>query len=71
MIKHKAPCPFPWTTKRGDTIIDEMCSCHHRRTDHRDRGPAYGHGECAAMGCDCERYTWHCMIGADPKAAVA
>ena len=36
--------PFPWTLKTtGQTIIDELCYCGHKRSEHKNTF-AYGHG---------------------------
>jgi len=34
---------------------DEMCSCGHKRSDHRDRFDQ-GHGACTL--CYCPQFTW-------------
>lgn len=51
----------PVTLKNGQVAINEMCSCGHLRTEHKDNVyskevKAEGHGNCKK--CDCKRFTW-------------
>lgn len=50
------PIPFPRATKDGRIIVDEMCDCGRRRSQHNGIGPAWGHGACRASGC--AKFTW-------------
>lgn len=54
----KRQSPFPWTTRAGIIIVDEVCSCGARRSAHEDLfgGAAYGQGACSRTGCS--KYTW-------------
>lgn len=58
--------PFPVRTPRGRVIVDETCTCAHKRTEH---GPtlAFGHGPCRRAGCACARFTWAGMMYLDDE----
>lgn len=45
-------------------IVDEMCSCKHKRSEHTDRlgGMARGHGACMVSDCKCNKFTWVAMV---------
>jgi hypothetical protein len=40
----------------GRAIVDELCQCGHRRSEHHDRF-ATGHGPCKRY-CACRQFTW-------------
>jgi hypothetical protein len=48
----------------GRAIVDELCQCGHRRSEHHDRF-ATGHGPCKRY-CACKQFTWINWILADP-----
>lgn len=67
-VRHSCPSPFPFVTKSGVTIVDEMCRCGHHRSDHSDAHTfAFGHGPCAIAGCwaTCGKYTWAANLAGD------
>jgi len=43
------------------TIVDEMCACGHKRSDHCDRYET-GHGACQFVRCSCEQFSWQAFI---------
>lgn len=60
------PYPYVWGERM---ILDEMCACGHKRTEHRNTY-SFGHGGCKlgdmrgkrgeghARLCRCSRFTW-------------
>lgn len=60
--------PFPRTTPKGRVVLDEMCSCGAKRTEHGP-GPmgGFGHGPCGRTGC--RQFTWVAMVYADATEA--
>jgi hypothetical protein len=69
-MKHIVPTPFPVRLNTGTTeeiVYNEMCSCGHPRSEHKDT-LAYGHGGCGQ--CDCEQFTWAKFCTLDPNKAT-
>lgn len=66
-MHHDQQSPFPFTTPKGGTIVDELCSCGALRSEHRDT-IAYGHGP-RIQGdlVVCDRFTFVEFIFALPK----
>lgn len=60
-ITHHCQSPFPRRMTNGKVNVDEVCQCGHKRSKHHD-SLAYGHGNCSASGCDCDRYRWGKML---------
>lgn len=57
LIKHVAPSPFPVVTARGKVIVDEVCECGERRSNHLDvMDAAWGHAHCPLNGC--QKFRW-------------
>ena len=61
MIEHAIRNPFPRTFNNAGsntktTIIDEMCDCGKKRSDHNDSEIAFGHGNCPESNCN--QFTW-------------
>jgi hypothetical protein len=54
MAKH-LPDAFPFQTRDGKAVVDEQCSCGHKRSQHEDRF-SLGHGYC--LDCNCKQFTW-------------
>ena len=57
------------------TIIDELCVCGHKKSEHcslysdRERGfVAKGHGKCKK--CSCPKFTWNAYILDDGTMAI-
>jgi hypothetical protein len=58
--------PYPFKTKTGKLIYDELCACGKLRSQHGPGfGGAFGHGSCELS--HCPRFTWVMMI--DQEAA--
>jgi hypothetical protein len=57
--------PFPHRLPNGSIILDEECSCGHRRTAHAST-VAFGHGHCFVTKCECIKFSWtaHVMMAA-------
>ncbi len=51
--------PFPHVLPNGKVVLDEICKCGAKRTEHGPRF-VYGHGECARTGC--AQFTWKATI---------
>lgn len=57
-MKHRVKSPFPRTTPAGGTVIDEVCTCGHKRSAHDDT-VAYGHGRCHMQKtCPCQKFSF-------------
>jgi len=43
-------------------VIDEICDCGHKKSEHNDavEGFAKGHGDCTY--CSCRKFTWKKFI---------
>lgn len=60
----------PFRTRDGRVIIDQLCSCGHRQSEHSrqrielsdDVVDIHGHGQCAVCGCRCERFNFRDFI---------
>jgi hypothetical protein len=64
MAKDIPETPFMWKElPNGSVIIDEMCRCGHKRSNHGP-GPANedGHGACARTKCKCKRFVFENWI---------
>lgn len=64
-MEHSVSSPFPCKNRKGEIIIDEMCDCGLKRSDHADT-VAFGHGASAR----CSKFTWAAMVFA-PQASTA
>ena len=50
-------------------IVDELCSCGHRRSQHKDT-LAKGHGACdvrLVAKCMCPKFTWVAFLDKNGK----
>lgn len=47
--------PFPFHVPYRGVVVDETCTCRHRRTAHNSAG-AFGHGDC--RNCACTKFTF-------------
>lgn len=63
----KRKSPFPWTTKKGEVIVDERCECGALRSKHEDLfgGEIYGHGGCPVKHCAKFRWASHVLKGSE------
>ena len=47
-----------------ETAVDEMCTCGHKKSSHRDNvhdgAVVKGHGSCRI--CDCKKFTWKSFV---------
>ena len=45
-----------------EKIVDEMCACGHKKSEHDNSMPGVkvteGHGACGVSDCDCGKFTW-------------
>ena len=59
-LVHRHPSPFPRPSTGGGQIVDEKCTCRHRRSRHQDTS-GYGTGACCASQgkglCRCRHFT--------------
>lgn len=64
-MRHEPRNPFPFTTPKGDIIVDEVCRCTHSRHAHRPTF-AFGHGACMAgsgkKACKCKKFSWRSFV---------
>ena len=44
-----------------EDVIDELCRCGHRRSEHMDT-VAKGHGGCLKPECGCVKFTWKSFV---------
>ena len=65
---HVMLSPFPYIVHNGLRVIDEMCSCSHRRSEHQDT-LAYGHGALRDRPNLCKKFTWVSFIFENPYSA--
>lgn len=60
----------PFRTRDGRVIIDQLCACGHRQSEHSRRRielsegelSIEGHGSCAVGDCRCERFNFRDFI---------
>jgi hypothetical protein len=62
--RHSVPDPFPVHYHASSYIVDEECQCGQPRSEHEDRGLAYGHGP--SFDGKCERFRWHRFVEEPP-----
>ena len=70
---HTMESPFPMKIQRtmGDgtvvplgVVIDEMCACGHKRSEHADTSQ-FGHGGLMSAPNLCKQFTWAKFITID------
>lgn len=58
VLVHVARAPFPYKTKQGDFIVDELCHCGCLRSHHADRGEfIFGYAAAMQDAAPCLRIT--------------
>ena len=57
-VHHVRVSPFPVIIPKG-VIIDEMCGCGARRSEHEDTF-GYGHGTCKRT--ECPKFSWASFV---------
>lgn len=60
-VPHTAKSPFPIKHATLGSILDEACSCGHKRSEHGDTF-SFGHGSCWDNDCHCHQFTWAAFI---------
>ena len=46
-------------------IVDELCQCGHKKSDHLGGFPIQGHGACTKDGCPCNKFRWVSFLDKD------
>jgi len=45
-------------------VVDEMCTCGHKKSLHAGAWPFEGHGACTDV-CTCQKFTWKFFLDKD------
>jgi hypothetical protein len=64
MRGHTLESPFPFKLLRGGVVVDEMCTCGMKRSEHADTA-AFGHGALMEAPNRCRKFTWVKFITID------